>query len=467
MKRPAVVYFAGMLAACGLSAAAEVELTAHAPDWNLYSDTWAATDALGRRLPGYAECGPFREDRFVGMFYWTWHTHHAGRGPYDNSRILAENPDDPQWGPVTAAHHWGEPELGYYVVTDPYVIRKHASMLSDAGVDVIIFDTTNPPFTFRESYMALCLEYRRMREEGNRTPQIAFLTPFGDPSGVVKTLYDEFYSKGLYEELWFRWDGGPLIMADPARINDPAIKAFFTWRKPVPSYFTGPGGPNEWGWLEVYPQHAFRDKDGRVEQVTVGIAQNAVAGELSAMSHKGGAYGRSWHNGAMDTSPGAVHKGYNFIEQWKRALELDPKFVFITGWNEWVAGRFTEWYKYTGKDSYYPDALFVDQYNHEYSRDIEPMKGGHTDSYYYQMVDYVRRYKGMSPPPQGEKTSRIVIDGNFADWRTVNPEYRDTIGDRCTGRTAGTEKPFTATRPGEMISSCVRSRTTPAICISM
>ena len=26
-------------------------------------------------------------------------------------------------------------------MTDPFVIRKHASMLADAGIDVIIFDT--------------------------------------------------------------------------------------------------------------------------------------------------------------------------------------------------------------------------------------------------------------------------------------------------------------------------------------
>ena len=41
--------------------------------------------------------------------------------------------------PITGAR----PELGYYISTDPFVIRKHASMLADAGVDVVIFDT--PP----------------------------------------------------------------------------------------------------------------------------------------------------------------------------------------------------------------------------------------------------------------------------------------------------------------------------------
>jgi hypothetical protein len=34
-------------------------------------------------------------------------------------------------------HHWGESAFGYYRSDDPWVLRKHAQMLSDAGVDVI------------------------------------------------------------------------------------------------------------------------------------------------------------------------------------------------------------------------------------------------------------------------------------------------------------------------------------------
>jgi hypothetical protein len=37
--------------------------------------------------------------------------------------------------------------------------------------------------------------------------------------------------------------------------------------------------------------------------------------------------------------------------------------------------------------------IFVDEFIQEFSRDIEPMNGGHGDNYYYQLVDYVRRYK--------------------------------------------------------------------------
>src|SRR5208337_3971980 len=54
------------------------------------------------------------------------------------------------------------------------------------------------------------------------------------------------------------------------------LREFFTFRKPQPDYFRGPTGPDMWSWLEVYPQHVFRNSKGEKEQMSVGIAQNAV-----------------------------------------------------------------------------------------------------------------------------------------------------------------------------------------------
>jgi len=127
--------------------------SAIAADWDLGSDNWVATDALGSKLPGYKECGPPRKDRYVGIFYFTWHQ--PGPGPYDITKILADNPENPKWGPVNAFHHWGEQEMGYYLSEDPYVIRKHMMMLSEAGVDTLILDVTNA-FTYTSTYMKLC-----------------------------------------------------------------------------------------------------------------------------------------------------------------------------------------------------------------------------------------------------------------------------------------------------------------------
>ena len=122
-----------MLFATGASAAA--------PSWDTCPDTWVATDGLGRGLPLHATTGPPRENRTVGIFYFLWN---EGQNPvYDLSKLTAENPDTPAYGPPGAFHHWGEPLFGYYQQTDRYVLRKHMQMLTDAGVDVLFLDVTN------------------------------------------------------------------------------------------------------------------------------------------------------------------------------------------------------------------------------------------------------------------------------------------------------------------------------------
>ncbi len=401
-------------------------------DGDLHADTWVATDALGRTQPTIDEARPVQKDKWVGIFYWTWHVPRGTGGPNDNTKILATAKDGKvNWPENGAPHHWGEPELGYYMMTDPFVIRKHASMLIDAGVDVVLFDSTNGNLTWKNEYEALCRVYTQMRKEGNRTPAIGFICPFWDPTPVLNRVWKELYRPGLWPDLWFRWEGKPFILANKDFVKDPEILDFFTFRRPMPDYWMGPSGPDQWSWLEVFPQHVFKNSRGEAEQMSVGVAQNALPNTPgpAPMSHKRGAMGRSWHNGAKDTREGAVNLGLNFEEQWQRAMAVDPKFIFVTGWNEWIAGRYKKWSKYTDQDAYYPGGLFVDQYNHEYSRDCEPMAGGHTDNYYYQLASWVRRFKGVQPMPKATGPSRIRVDGGFGDWTDVTPEFRDTIGD--------------------------------------
>ena len=414
-----------------ISAAAEEYAGTPYEGADTFADTWVATDALGREVPGLDETGPVKPDKWAGIFYWTWHRPNPG-GPNDNTKLIATARDGVvAWPQNGAPHHWGEPELGYYLMTDPFVIRKHASMLSDAGIDVILFDTTNPPWTWKDEYEALCREYTAMRQEGNRTPAIGFIAPFWDPTEVVKRLWDDLYKPGLWRDLWFVWDGKPLLLANKEFIKDPEMLDFFTFRRPMPDYWLGPDGPDQWSWLEVHPQHVFTNSAGEAEQMSVGVAQNALPNTPgpAPMAHKAGAMGRSWHDGGNDPREDAVNLGLNFEEQWRRAMEVNPKFIFVTGWNEWVAGRYTEWSTYTDADCYYPGGLFVDQYTREYSRDCEPMRGGHSDSYYYQLASWVRRFKGVRPLPVSSGPAAVAMDGAFGDWRAVTPEFRDTIGD--------------------------------------
>lgn len=412
----------------------------HAQEPENYSAALPATDALGRELPTHDEVGGVKEDKFVGLFYWTWHMNFHENPPHNVSEILLEKPeaihnyDDPIWPEHKRNSYffWGEPLYGYYRNKDEWVLRKHAEMLADAGVDVIFFDSTNGDLTWKESYMELARVFKEAREDGIKTPKIAFMLAFGASEGSYKALhkiYKDLYEPGLYKDLWFYWKGKPLVMAYPENLDivpgdeeatnlNKEIREFFTFRPGQPVYDKGPQREDHWGWLEIYPQHGFvKNEDGGFEQVTVGVGQNwSKERGLTAMNAPG-AFGRSYtHEKGHRKDPEAVNYGYNFQEQWDRALEIDPEFVFITGWNEWVAGRYQSW---GGQDNAFPD-----QFDHENSRDIEPMKGGHGDNYYYQMVSNIRRFKGVPAEPKASSSKKIKIDGRFKEWETVMPEFR-------------------------------------------
>ena len=403
-------------------AALALSACAFAAEWDARSDTWVATDALGRKLPGFKECGPPKKDKFVAIFYFLWLGQHSTTGPWDITKILAANPTDPQWGPAQHFHHWGEPEVGYYVSSDEWVIRRHCRMLIDAGTDVLALDVTNS-FTYPENFQTLCKVLQEFRDKGINTPQVIFMTNSNSDQTVTK-LYNDVYAKKLYPDLWFRWLGKPLILAAPGNLST-EIKDFFTFRQSWawhdPNGWFG-DGHDKWPWLDSTPQaFGWHEKDVP-EEICVCVAQHPMTN-----------IGRSHSNNVQpDPEHFQTDKGIYFAEQWKHALEVNPSFLFVTGWNEWVAQRFLADGVYnlmTGRKLAKGDSFFVDTYNQEYSRDIEPMKGGHTDNYYYQMIDGVRRFKGIRAPEPSGGPAEIKIDGRFDDWAGVRPEFRDWIGD--------------------------------------
>ena len=403
---------------------------------DLRTDTWTATDALGRTVPGFADVGPPRPGKTVGIFYFLWLGQSGDLGPFDVSKILAQdpsalaNPASPLWGPMYSPHHWGESIFGYYVSEDESVLRKHAQMLSNAGVDAVFFDVTNQ-VTYPKSWKALCRVFDQVKREGNRAPQIAFLCPFGEPRKVVRELWDDLYSKNLYPDLWFRWEGKPLILADPTVPIDaverrPGIKttdALLHFPQAPARLLRWADRAEQWSWLEVYPQHAFYMREGVPEQVSVGVAENAVDGKLGVLSNPR-SYGRSFHDGREPGRTARMGRGRTSPSNGNARLEIDPPLVWVTGWNEWIAGRFDSTFPLAGSGP----VTFCDEFNQEYSRDIEPMKGGHGDNYYYQLVASIRRYKGVRPIASVESRP-IQVDGRFDDWTAVQPEFRDTIGD--------------------------------------
>lgn len=75
------------------------------------------------------------------------------------------------------------------------------------------------------------------------------------------------------------------------------------------------------------------------------------------------------------------------------------------------------------------ESFFVDLYDEEFNRDIEPMRGGYGDNYYWQMIANIRRYKGARPVPTASPANTVAIPGDFAQWAEVKPVYLDDLHD--------------------------------------
>ena len=155
--------------------------------------------------------------------------------------------------------------------------------------------------------------------------------------------------------------------------------------------------------------------------MTVGVAvnHNYVTHEITAMNGEN-VIGRSYTSEGYHTEEGASLWGYNFSEQMEYALEVDPSILFVTGWNEWTAGRHESWSDIQN--------AFPDQYIDEYSRDMEPSKGELKDHYYYLLVNSMRRFKGCNPIPEPTVIKTIDINGDISQWEDVGPYYAAYIG---------------------------------------
>ena len=386
--------------------------------------TWAAVDGLGRTLPSAEQVGEKDDTKFVGMFYWTWHTNFSYLTPKNTTEILKEHPEikydfnSPYWGfdsnyPDGRPYFWNEPVWGYYSDLDAYVLRKNAELLADAGVDVIFFDCTNGTSTWDDSALKLFEVFEEAKKDGVNVPKVAYMLTFYDDEDTVtslKHLYNEIYSVGKYKDLWFMWDGKPMIMAHSAKLNrfdrlEKEILNFFTFRKNKPSYFDSDKlfTQKSWGWCSDYPQTKYgKSLNGRVEQMCVSVAQNAKDGKLAAQNAEGNVQGRSFTKGDFSYSydyagqtirvdkniENSDFYGLNFQQQWDYAISCNPDFIFVDGWNEWIAGRWSEW---EGTQNAFPD-----QFDDEHSRDIEPSNGRLKDYYYYQLCANIRRFKGIS-----------------------------------------------------------------------
>lgn len=395
---------------------------------DLFADTWVGSDDLNRKLPIGSSVKEVQKDKTVLAFYFiNSNINIGGLKINDNSKIIYANPSNPEWG-EGVTHYWGEPYFGYYSGTDPWVIRKHAQMLVEAGVDAIVFDVSNQT-TYDDVITAVCETFTQMRMEGSETPDITFiLPPFAEHTrDSAEYLYKSIYSLGRYKDLWFKFkENKPFLLGDAGMLDD-YLQNFFELRK----CWAWEAGQDQWTWVTNSPQpFGWHESSDKPEEVSVSPAQHATTN-----------IGRSYKNGKQPSyeQPYAVDittsgEGIYFDEQYKSALQTNPEVLFITGWNEWMAGRNVvsadgAGEGMMGKPATPGSTYFVDCATPEYSRDIEPMRGFFYDNYYYQMAQNNRLFKGARKQFDVGSKKTIDLNSAFDQWDDVSPEYRDSIND--------------------------------------
>ncbi|MBF6628113.1 MAG: hypothetical protein ITG04_06345, partial [Proteiniphilum sp.] len=442
---------------------------------DLYPDTWVATDGVGREMPGYEEAGEPKQDqrRVVGIFYITWHTQDKAnmKQPYnaDVTRILEKDPsarlkaDHPLW--EEGAYHWGEPEMGYFLNQDEYVIRKDISMLADAGVDVLIMDVTNA-VRYWDEWDVTFRTMQEMKKEGNKVPRFAFWSFNGPSITVVQDLYDKVYKEEKYKDLWFYWDDKPLLLYngtptldangseikhpnphyDPAALtdtthphyNDPdyteefykdytkEVKEFFTLRTMWWGYY-------EWGgerfvgtednWSFGYsmadprvknlpPEELLSLHNGKREQAAVTAAQHPVT-----MTDENMGVGKSWSREFGQPELDEYDMPKTAYVPWL-AKEVDNPtdygIYFQERWDEAIAAN--------------PEFLYINDWNEWTAGKYQPADGGTTpwlgrDNPFFFVDQYNAEFNRGIHPMKGGYTDNYYMQmaQNIRRYKGVRP----------------------------------------------
>ena len=389
------------------------------------------------------------EKRYVGVFYFAWLGSQGMTGIYDVNELEKLGDDSPLYdtndmtgaSPTHQFHFASEPLYGYYTMKDPWVIARHVELLTMSSIDYILFDYTNN--TYYNDVAKLVLEtLGKFAEQGWDVPKVGFYTNTNSRE-VVTNLYKTFYEPGLYDSLWFRFDGDsrPVIVgistanggatdqANPefAISTESAIYKYFNFYE---SQWPSSGTVNdEKGFPWMQWGSPVPNANGNA---SVSVAQHSRASVYfsdqlpnSSRGYDGsGSVNEDWRQGS------------NFQWQWDTALKYAKagmvKNIFVTGWNEWTAIKYVtndglgggnNTSGHTGKDVW-----FVDDYNAEYSRDIE-MGKVYGDGFYIQLVSNTRAFK-MNESTKYKMATKTISDlSDLTTWKNVFVEYADFAGD--------------------------------------
>ncbi len=422
-----------LLASCGQSASSsdvskditdDSSLTSQSPvvddrklnDFAYTLNSLTGTDAFGRTFRATKK----ENGKEVGLFYFLWHGTHE-TGIYDITQLLKYSPDEPldpagsSASPVGVFHKWGKPLYGYYNSADPFVIARHLELFVQAGIDYIVFDTTNS-VTYNNVVIALSNIFLTYQKQGWKVPKVAFYC--NSSSGrTVENIYSFYYQEHPeFEPLWYTIEDRPMIVANTADFTDEQYQRFdgFFYLKEAQWPDQSPKLNQGFPWQEwTYPQNNYRGT------MSVSVAQGPGYNMADPIS----SWGRGFDFSSMQEDSSRFAEGLNLESQWKSAISPDEetgevKNVFVSTWNEWMA------IKQVSNDK----VIFCDEYNEEYSRDCEMEDGLLGDNFYLQLARNIRAFK-FEAAPRYLYPETAIDEHNLSSWDAIEHNYLDFAGD--------------------------------------
>ncbi len=328
---------------------------------------------------------PFDPSRArFGIFYSTWHCIAANASPVRDLTLVRAGQQG--WGGFGVFHYWGRPAPGYYCPSaNDGVLRQHAELLRDAGIDFAFLDATNHAYVDARSHDTpgmILAPLDRLLAVWSTVPGAPRLVPWvpvmGATASATTYTVDAMLARlAAYPGMQFVYQGKPLVLVtenEQYPVNatrEAALAQSYTVRRMWAMF--GDAGPT-WSFLqacqasptsaEPCAQRAAVSGGSR-EQIPVSVAYQATFMNVATATPK--------------------HRGLTFRKQFQQALDWpETPIITITGWNEWIAQRQPCGHA-ACPCATYPDGCFIDQWDVEYSRDIEPGANEMGD-YYYRLM---------------------------------------------------------------------------------
>jgi hypothetical protein len=279
--------------------------------------------AFGQKIDGVKGAESSRYDGAVAVWYGS---HYEDSAKHD-------------WEPIKNWNGPYHPVLGEYKTDDRKIVRQHLQWLRRAGVDVLFYDVCRiqPELTLlqlpkQKTLQVLAEALSNQDNESRKLKLVVWMEKWNsNPTAEEYRFGMEYVRQNLAaRDFYFQFDGKPLVVTylnSPAAAIDEIDKEFsqyFTLRRisPMPDTknawrYIGPAGDKECmtanPGADAYMEAAFIEKFIHGKEI-----------DEKALREHGKVVVEQRAGGKL------------FETQLLKAREVDPKLIFISGWNDWV-----------------------------------------------------------------------------------------------------------------------------------